>query len=197
MDDGKPFLDVLIICAQAIWFMLPSIMCNPFAVLFGGGTPIDGGRKDGKGRRVLGDGKTWSGLGWGVLGGVFIGSILVQIRRFGGDAIGFLTDFTPEGATLLGFIGPLLALCMGAMIGDLASSFGKRRASMERGAKAPIIDQLDFVAGSWVFVLIFFPQWTLGTFSGWHALAAMVLIPGMHLSTNWIAWKLGRKNEPW
>ncbi|HUU07508.1 MAG TPA: CDP-archaeol synthase, partial [Thermoplasmata archaeon] len=41
-----------------LWLMLPALIPNPAAVLVGGGTPMDLGRTW-RGRRVLGDGKTW------------------------------------------------------------------------------------------------------------------------------------------
>ena len=59
MTDGNPIVDALIIAGQAFWMMFPALVTGPFAVLFGGGAPIDMGKKDSKGRRILGDGKTW------------------------------------------------------------------------------------------------------------------------------------------
>src|SRR2546423_15390652 len=47
---------------QALWFFLPAFVANPFAVLSGGGAPIDGGRNLSDGQRIFGDGKTWRGL---------------------------------------------------------------------------------------------------------------------------------------
>ena len=37
----------------AVWLMLPAYIANPSAALFGGGKPIDGGRKFSDGRRDL------------------------------------------------------------------------------------------------------------------------------------------------
>jgi CDP-2,3-bis-(O-geranylgeranyl)-sn-glycerol synthase len=82
-------------------------------------------------------------------------------------------------------------------MGDLLVSFGKRRKVLRRGAKAPLVDQLDFVVGSWLFLLAFYPTWILHTFSAWHAIAILILMPGVHMLTNIIAYKLGRKKEPW
>ena len=52
-------MDIILILAQAFWFMLPAYVANPTAVVFGGGRPIDAGRVLRDGRRFLGDGKTW------------------------------------------------------------------------------------------------------------------------------------------
>ncbi len=41
---------------KTIWLLLPAYTPNNFAVLFGGGTPIDLGKKFIDGKRILGDG---------------------------------------------------------------------------------------------------------------------------------------------
>jgi CDP-2,3-bis-(O-geranylgeranyl)-sn-glycerol synthase len=198
MSSGNPIIDALIVVGQALWFMFPAMCTGSIAVLLGGGAPIDGGRVDKHGHRLLGDGKSWAGLGWGILGGVAVGTAMVLIRSVApAEAKSYLTDFIPSDPTCLGFIGPLLAMCFGAMMGDLLFSFGKRRKGLRRGAKAPLVDQLDFVVGSWLFLLAFYPSWTLHTFSAWHAIAILIMMPGVHMLTNIIAYKLGRKKEPW
>ena len=198
MSTGNPLADALIIVGQALWFMFPAMCTGSFAVLLGGGAPIDGHRKDKNGVRLLGDGKSWSGLGWGILGGVAVGTAMVIIRSFAPqEAKDLLTDFTPQEPSFLGFIGPLLAMCFGAMMGDLLFSFGKRRKGLKRGARAPLVDQLDFVVGSWLFLLAFYPTFTLHTFSAWMAITVLILMPAVHLVTNVIAHKLGKKKEPW
>lgn len=198
MTDVDPMTAALIVVGQAFWFMFPAIVTGPFAVLFGGGRPIDGGRTDRHGRRLLGDGKSWSGLGWGILGGVAVGSAMVMIRSLAGEeAEELLTDFTPFEPSILVFIGPLLAMCLGAMMGDILFSHLKRRVGLRRGARAPLVDQLDFLAGSWLFLLIFYPDWTLHTFTAAHAVAIMIIVPLLHVITNLVAYKIGKKKEPW
>src|SRR5439155_20883889 len=58
---------------QALWFFLPAFVANPFAVVSGGGWPIDGGRRLSDGERLFGAGRTWRGL----VGGRASGSYLV------------------------------------------------------------------------------------------------------------------------
>lgn len=198
MDTSDPMISALIIAGQAFWFTFPAMVTGPFAVLFGGGRPIDGGRTDAKGRRLLGDGKTWSGLGWGILGGVAVGSAMVLIRaNLDPEVQARLTDFTPFEPSALSFVGPLLAMCLGAMVGDILFSYLKRRVGLRRGARAPLVDQLDFLVMSWFFLLAFYPDWTLRTFTSWHAVAILIIIPLLHVVTNLIAYKIGRKKEPW
>ena len=54
---------------QALWIILPAYVANASALLIGGGTPIDFGKKWKDGRRIFGDGKTWRGL----ISGAFLG----------------------------------------------------------------------------------------------------------------------------
>jgi CDP-2,3-bis-(O-geranylgeranyl)-sn-glycerol synthase len=55
--------------------MLPAYIPNPSAALFGGGRPIDFGRRLKDGYRIFGDGKTYRGLVIGTLCGILIGLI--------------------------------------------------------------------------------------------------------------------------
>ena len=59
-----------------LWIMGPAYIANSVAVLTGGKYPIDQGKTLSDGNRILGDGKTWSGLLGGTLGGVVFGLLL-------------------------------------------------------------------------------------------------------------------------
>jgi len=198
MTEGNPIIDALIIAGQAFWMMFPALVTGPFAVLFGGGAPIDMGRKDKKGKRILGDGKTWGGLGWGILGGVAVGCAMMIVRHYAGaEAQKYLSNFTPDEPSAMGFVGILFAMCLGAMCGDIIFSWAKRRIGIKRGEKAPLVDQLDFLVGTWMFMLLFYPAWTFEHFTQWHAVAILIIVPMLHVVTNFVAFKLGKKKEPW
>ena len=62
-----------------LWIMMPAYLANTIAVLTGGRYPIDQGKFHNDGNRILGDGKTWSGLIGGTLGGVFVGYLQINI----------------------------------------------------------------------------------------------------------------------
>lgn len=200
---------VLIIIAQAFWLTFPAYVSGPFGVIFGGGRPIDGGRKWKDGNRIFGDGKTVDGLVWGILGGIAVGTAMVLLLWT--FDIPFMTDFTPVNKTVhigpfdiqekrngLGFITVLLAMSLGAMCGDLVASFAKRRRGLRRGEKGPgLLDQLDFLIGSWTFLLIFFPGWFLDNFGWQHAVVMLIATPLSHRMTNYIAFQLKMKKEPW
>ena len=55
-------------------------------------------------------------------------------------------------------------LAIGSLLGDLGGAFIKRRLGMERGAKAPILDQYNFIAGAMLLTLLVFPDWFIGAF---------------------------------
>src|SRR3989475_6474876 len=76
---AMPLEDVALAAGLAFWFLLPAYVANPMAVVFGGGTPMDFGRTLRDGRRLLGDGKTWRGVGGGVASGVRLGLLLATV----------------------------------------------------------------------------------------------------------------------
>ncbi len=173
------------IVVLAFWLMLPAYIPNNVAVLVGGGPPIDMG-KEFLGDRLLGDGKTWRGSMGGALAGFLLAFILNRVLEF--LPIGFLPRFE---------IIPALGLAAGAILGDMAASFIKRRTGRERGKPFPGVDQLDFVVGAFVVTLVLAPNWFLDNFSPSVIVAVLVITPLLHLSTNFIAYKLDLKDEPW
>jgi CDP-2,3-bis-(O-geranylgeranyl)-sn-glycerol synthase len=172
----------------AVWAMLPAYVPNNAAVLAGGGRPIDGGRTLG-GARLLGDGKTWRGTAVGTAVGVGLALGLDWIGPTVADAIGVEVPGFPLAAAL--------ALAFGAMVGDIAASFIKRRLDRERGAPVPGLDQLDFVVGALVLTVLVAPDWFAQTFTSGVILVVVVVTPLLHLSTNAIAYGLGVKDEPY
>ncbi|QGN07340.1 CDP-2,3-bis-(O-geranylgeranyl)-sn-glycerol synthase [Halorhabdus sp. CBA1104] len=178
----------LSVVVVAVWAMLPAYVPNNAAVLAGGGRPIDGGRTLG-GARALGDGKTWRGTAAGTAAGVGLALILDRIGPTVAAVIGVDVPGFPLFAAL--------ALAFGAMVGDIAASFIKRRLDRERGAPVPGLDQLDFVVGALALAALFVPTWFADTFTPGVLLVVVLLTPLLHLSTNAIAYGLGLKDEPY
>jgi len=173
----------------AVWALLPAYVPNNAAVLVGGGPPIDGGRTW-RGERLLGDGKTWRGTAGGLLAGLTLAVALHAATPAAGTVlplVGF-DGFAP---------GAMLGLPLGAMLGDLAASFAKRRTGRERGAAFPGVDQLDFLVGALLVCLVLAPGWTGATFQPPVLLAAVVLTPALHVAANGGAYAFGLKAEPW
>jgi CDP-2,3-bis-(O-geranylgeranyl)-sn-glycerol synthase len=174
--------------AVAFWTMLPAYVPNNAAVLAGGGAPIDGGRTL-DGRRLLGDGKTWRGTAVGTVAGLVLALVLNAVHPAVVAVSGLsLPVFPPVVA---------FALALGAMVGDIAASFVKRRTGRRRGAAFPGLDQLDFVAGALAFALVADPGWFLGTVTPLVLAVVLVLTPVLHLGTNAGAYLLGLKDEPY
>ncbi|XVH30295.1 CDP-2,3-bis-(O-geranylgeranyl)-sn-glycerol synthase [Haloferacaceae archaeon DSL9] len=174
--------------ATAFWAMLPAYVPNNFAVLAGGGRPIDGGRTWND-KRILGDGKTWRGTAVGTGAGVALALALNAVRDPAGDAFG--VSF-PEFPLVAAF-----GLALGAMLGDIGASFIKRRSGRERGAAFPGLDQLDFVVGALLLAFVVDPSWFVETFTLGVLVVVVVMTPVLHVLTNVIAYKLGLKDEPW
>ena len=165
-------MDVVFLVAEAFKFIFPAYCANGAPVLAGGGLPMDFGRNFVDGKRVLGNNKTFKGFFFGLAIGVFVG--LVEYLVFG------------EYPLLFSFLSPL-----GALSGDLAGAFLKRRLDIAPGGLLPIIDQIDFVVGAVLFSL------PLGVVSWELAITVMLITPPIHLLTNFVAFKLKLKSNPW
>jgi CDP-2,3-bis-(O-geranylgeranyl)-sn-glycerol synthase len=179
---------VYVTVVGALWAMLPAYVPNNVAVLAGGGAPVDGGRTLG-GRRLLGDGKTWRGTAAGVVAGTLVAGALNLVHGAVGGLAGLpLPSFPP---------GVAVALAAGAMAGDMAASFLKRRLGAARGSPVPGLDQLDFVVGALALAAVADPGWFLDTFDPVALVVVLVATPLLHVATNGLAYVAGLKQEPW
>jgi CDP-2,3-bis-(O-geranylgeranyl)-sn-glycerol synthase len=178
-------MNVLII---AIWLMLPSYLPNNFAALLGGGLPLDMGMQLPDGKRVFGSGKTFRGTIAGTAFGLCAGLLQNAIAPY----LGLPTFGDGAGAVLV-----ILGLSLGAMLGDLVASFFKRRLGLERGAAFFLVDQLDFVMGSWALTLLLAPEWFIANFTIPVMIIILVITPILHRLTNILGYRIGAKREPW
>ncbi|TFG56877.1 MAG: CDP-2,3-bis-(O-geranylgeranyl)-sn-glycerol synthase [Methanomassiliicoccus sp.] len=187
-------MDLLLLVLLGFWLMLPSFLPNSAAVVFGGGLPVDMGRSW-RGKRLLGDGKTWRGLIGGICAGISLGIIQLYLA-FPFDRL----DFFGFGSFPTNLV-VVIVLAVGSLAGDMVGSMIKRRLNIGRGNKAPLIDQYNFLLGSILLVLLLFPDWFLDNFwrnDGWVSLLAVLLItPILHRGVNIIGYKLGLKKVPW
>ena len=165
--------------------MSPAYLANTIAVLTGGKYPIDQGKLHSDGNRILGDGKTWSGLIGGTIGGMIVGyGLIVFIHEYIWESLDFSI---------------LFLLSFGALFGDMTASFYKRRQNLKRGDKFPLLDMYDFIFMSLLLCLIFESEWLLSwILDGWVPLfTILILTPFLHRGVNIIGYKIGVKNEPW
>ncbi len=166
--------------------MLPAYLPNPVAALCGGGTPVDLGRNFSDGRRIFGNGKTFRGLIIGISAGIGIGLLQIWISGiYGWES---LPEHTFSSITLLS---------TGALLGDLCKSFFKRRFGMERGAKWPVADQYDLVAGAFLLVLLVDPAWLFASMTLPVFILILILTPVLHRAVNIIGYHIRVKEVPW
>lgn len=177
-----------------VWLMMPALVPNSAAVLFGGGPAMDFGRSW-RGKRILGEGKTWAGFFGGALSGALVGIV---------QAVGALlldVEDTWGFGCCMSAVAVIASLSFGSMIGDGVGSFVKRRLGVARGGKAPVLDQYNFVAGAMVLVLVTSPDWFLDhyvTDNGVYGLVLfLIVVPLLHRGVNIIGYKMGKKDVPW
>ncbi|HJM17203.1 MAG TPA: CDP-2,3-bis-(O-geranylgeranyl)-sn-glycerol synthase [Candidatus Poseidoniia archaeon] len=200
-----------------LFLMGPAYLANTIAVLTGGKYPIDQGKLHSDGNRILGDGKTWSGLIGGTMGGMASGVLLyfygIPIiltvysildpqaewnSSFYYDLEKIEVDVSPWGESWDMFVVFFL-LSFGALFGDMAASFYKRRQNLQRGDKFALLDMYDFIFMSLLLCFIFQRDWLLSwILDGWVPLfTILILTPFLHRGVNIIGYKIGVKNEPW
>jgi len=161
---------------EAIEFIFPAYCANALPVIAGGGRPLDFGRNFIDGKPVFGRNKTLRGFFFGLLIGVIVG--LSESAAFG----------TTTFPVMLSALVPL-----GALMGDLAGAFVKRRLNFAPGDLLPIVDQVDFVLGAILLSLpisLSFLTWEL-------VLAILIITIPIHLLTNYAAYRFGLKTNPW
>ncbi len=126
--------------------------------------PIDLGARFFDGKRILGDGKTFEGIIIGLTVGYVAGKLV------------YPPFYDPFPYVLL------------ALLGDMAGSFVKRRMGLERGAEAPLLDQLDFLLFSYLAHPPISPE---------AAALLIVLTYFVHRLANVVAYLIDLKKEPW
>ena len=168
------YMDIPLLIIDALKFIFPAYVANATPVLAGGGTKMDFGKNFADGKRLFGDNKTFRGFffGWGI--GLAVG--LME-----GVAFGF-----QNYSVLFSILIPL-----GALIGDLTGAFTKRRLGIKPGGLLPVVDQVDFVVGAIVFSL------PLALVNLALAVTVLLITPPIHLFTNFLAFKLKLKKNPW
>ncbi len=165
-------LDSLGFTARALAKILPAYVANATATvlakfnILGLKRPIDSGRYFFDGRRILGDGKTWQGLILGTLAGTTVGAAYLPV------SISFL-------------------LALGALLGDIAGSFLKRRLGLKRGQEFWLLDSLDFLAGA-IILSSLAVRWNPA-----EILFLAVITPFVHRGANVLGYILGLKSVPW
>ncbi|MGC8538511.1 MAG: CDP-2,3-bis-(O-geranylgeranyl)-sn-glycerol synthase [Candidatus Micrarchaeia archaeon] len=156
-----------------LFYILPAYIANGAPVIFGGGKPLDFGKKIGK-SYIFGPNKTIRGLAIGIMLGI---------------ATGTLESILPGFSYML-VVGVLESF--GTHLGDLTGSFVKRRLGMESGSSMVLMDQYLF----FVFALAF--AYPAGNMPNVYGLLFLVILTGiLHKLTNAGAYVLNLKKVPW
>lgn len=129
--------------------------------------PLDFGKNCFDGKRVLGDSKTFLGM---------------FVMIFLGCFIGFLFS-TP-------FFGLVIGLT--AFAGTVASSFIKRRLSINRGMPFPFLDQSDYLLSTFIIFNLVGLEFNLIVF-----LLVFWMSLVVHILANIVAFRLNLKDVPW
>lgn len=178
----------------ALWFFGPAGAGNVAPLVAGNipllsrfTQPVDGG-KSWRGRRLLGDHKTWRGLIAGTLFGALAGLLQVLIAR------SLDVSFIPRDVTLhytsFGMVGLGALLGLGALVGDCVESFFKRQIGIASGKSWFPFDQIDYIIGACLVSLAFvrLPLTDyVWVFVAWF---------GMHLLFSYIGYLIHWKEDP-
>jgi CDP-2,3-bis-(O-geranylgeranyl)-sn-glycerol synthase len=151
--------------------------------------PLDGGRTF-RGRRVLGDNKTWRGALCMTTGVVVATVVLWQWDWWLDQLPGAVRASTP---LLVGFL-----IGLGTVLGELPNSFLKRQLDIAPGSRRrspggvalAILDQGDLVLGIWVCLA---PAWVMPV---WLAAVAFAAIAAIHAVVNVIGYAIGARTAP-
>ena len=178
-------IDLWVEFVKALIILFPAYAANGFPPLANGKRPIDM-KKSFRNNRIFGDGKTIEGFALGLFVGFLIGALESYLYPgLNAYAMQYGVNL-PMINLLTGFM-----ISFGALFGDLAGSFIKRRFGLVRGAGVPLLDQWNFVIGAILFSLWF------TEISIWMFLIMLLITPVVHRAANIIAHKLKIKKEPW
>jgi CDP-2,3-bis-(O-geranylgeranyl)-sn-glycerol synthase len=165
--------DLFTLLVYPVLFILPAWVANGAPVLFGGGKPLDFGRRIG-GKPIFGRHKTIKGLVTGLSAGFVVA--------------GAVSIAYPE------LLATGVALTIGTHFGDLFGSFVKRRLNKKEGASWALFDQYLFLG----FGLLFALPFILSTQISLAGILVIIVLTGvLHKATNMIAHKAKIKDVPW
>ena len=177
----------------ALWFFIPAGIANStpiiaahLPVLSTLNAPLDF-HKHFRGRRLLGDHKTWRGVISGVLMGVV--AIWLQSQLFHDYAwvrhVSSPVSYQSNAVLVLG-----LLLGIGALLGDALKSFLKRQYNIAEGRRWFPFDQLDFVIVGLLLSTIYVRLPAVD-----YGLIVLIWF-GMHLLFSYIGFLLNLKERP-
>jgi len=186
-------LKFLISC---LYFFLPAYFANMTPPLVRNARifdflakPVDSG-KSVWGKRIFGDHKTWRGLVCAIAVGAGVALLQWWLYRFSWAMELSLLDY--KSVNLWAFS---LLLSGGAVAGDLAAAFVKRRIGLAPGASFMPWDQTNYVIGSFVFLEPYIAPYMPDSFVIWGTVFLMTFF--LHLLFNRFGYDLGLHKAKW
>ncbi|MFH0971885.1 MAG: CDP-2,3-bis-(O-geranylgeranyl)-sn-glycerol synthase [Candidatus Micrarchaeota archaeon] len=175
---------------EIILFIFPAYIANSAPVILSGWGPLDRNANF-FGKRLFGDSKTIRGTLGGLAAGLAVGALFSYFMPF------YLREYA-VGEKLISYtvdqkliITSLMVL--GAILGDLAGSFFKRRLNIGPGEPLFVTDQLLFILTAVIFSSLY-----RGLFvSIYDLLVILGITLIVHVAANMIAHKLNLKKVPW
>lgn len=175
---------------KALWFFLPGGLANMAPVIFKKinflNYPVDFGKQI-NGKSILGSHKTFRGYFFGIL----LASIVAWVQKLlfiKFDAIKDITilPYNELNPWLIGFL-----MGFGALFGDSAKSFLKRQLGVKPGDKFIPWDQIDFIIGFLLFIsFVYVPSASI-------VLSIILIVPLLHIMTNYLGYYLKIQDSPW
>jgi len=170
---------------EALWLVLPAYAANGLIPIFKGKHPVDFNKKF-RGKPIFGPGKTWEGLFFGSIIGIIIAFIEISAFPYLPWELSEIPLTIVPMSLQLGFL-----LGFGTVIGDMCGSFIKRRLKLKRGQSAPVLDQLDFLVGAFIFA-------SLLVVIKWQWVVLMLILTFIfHLIASRIGYWIKVKKEPY
>jgi CDP-2,3-bis-(O-geranylgeranyl)-sn-glycerol synthase len=151
--------------------------------------PLDGGRTF-RGRRLLGDNKTWRGALVMVCGPLLATLVLSRWPAWWDALPAEVRDAGPA------LVGVLVGL--GVVLGELPNSFLKRQIGIAPGTQRrstaglalTVLDQVDFVPA---VALLLLPVWAMPL---WQLALALLVVGALHVLVNVLGYAIGARTAP-
>ena len=179
----------MLLILKLLYFMLPAYIANMTPVFARNrlkilAVPIDFGKKW-KGKPILGKNKTWRGVILGTLAAVVVFLLQRSLYNFASFRSISIMDYS----SITVWIGALLGF--GALFGDAAESFFKRRYGIKPGKPWRPFDQIDFTIGALILAsVVYFPGWL-------NSLIIVVISAAGHVIFSHIGYYLKMKKDKW
>ena len=189
-------MEAIIFIISCLYFFLPAYFANMTPPLLRNAKafdffakPVDFG-KSWRGKRIFGDHKTWRGLIGAMAVGAGVALLQWWLYKFSWAIELSILDYKSVNLWAFAFL-----ISGGAVTGDLAAAFIKRRLNLAPGASFMPWDQTNYVIGSFIFLEPYIGRYLSGDLIVWPAVFIMTFF--LHLLFNRFGYDLGLHKAKW